>query len=143
MNEENETVEVAASTMLGDLMKMCIDTAKALPKSWQELSENEQDAWLNSIEKQCREAIKQVVQIIVAEGATRIPVTITSTTIKKSVVVNAELIDKAQVVEMLQADTRTAILVLANSDHFMRDEGKPVATEDQRTLDLGGEYKDK
>lgn len=138
-----ESKEIAAQTMLGDLMKICVDMAKALPKSWAQLSENEQDTWLNSIEKQCREAVKSVVQIIASEGNTRIPVTITSTAVKKNVVVNAELVDKNQVVEMLQADTRTAILVLANSDHFLRDEGKPVATGDQRSLNLGNEYKDK
>jgi len=135
-----EPIEVAAQTMLGDLMKMAIDLAKALPKSWQELSEREQDTWLNSIEAQCRMAVRQVVQIIAAEGCARIPVQIKGTTIKEGVVVQVEMLDAKQVVEMIESGTKMAMLVMANSDNFTNDEGKPTAEKDQRGLELGSEY---
>ncbi len=143
LGDEIEPVEVAASTMLGDLMKMTIELAKALPKSWQELSETQQDVWLNSVESQCRMAVRQVVQIIASEGCARIPVQIAATTIKKGVEVKVELVNHHDVIEMLSADTKVAMLVLANSDNFISDGGKPKAEKDQRSLDLGGEYTDK
>jgi hypothetical protein len=140
--QDLDPVEVAAQTMLGDLMKMTIDLAKALPTSWQELSESQQDMWINSVEAQCRTAIRHVVQIIASEGCARIPVQIRSCTIKDSVVVQVEMLDGHQVIEMVSADSKTAILVLANSDNFISDNGKPKAEKDQRALDLGHEYTD-
>lgn len=125
--------------MLGDLMNICVDNAKAMQTSWQQMSEHEQDTWLNSIEQRCRSAIKQVVQIIASEGATRIPVQIKSCTIKDAVVVQVEMLHSVQVIDMVSADSKMALLVLANSDHFTRDEGKPEAEADQRGLDLGNE----
>lgn len=140
--QQLEPVEIAANTMLGDLMKVVIDLAKALPKSWAELSETQQDMWLNSVDAQCRMAIRQVVQIIASEGCARIPVQIAACTIKKGVEVKVELVNHHDVISMLEAETKTAMLVLANSDNFTAEAGKPKAEKDQRSLDLGKEYTD-
>lgn len=121
-------------------MRLVVETAKALPKSWQELSEREQEDYLYRIETQCRDAVRQCVQIIASEGYVRIPVQIKSTTIKEGVVVQAELVQSSQVIDLVSAETKMAMLVLANSDAFTQDEGKPQAEVDQRSLELGQEY---
>jgi len=130
--------EIAEQTMLGDLMNLVVENAKALPKSWQELSENEQCDYLNRIELQCRSAISECVKIIASQGFIRIPVQIKQTTIKESAVVQCELIHTPQVIDLVSADTKIAMLVLADSTAFTQDENKPAPDKQQK--ELGMEY---
>lgn len=140
--KQPDPVEVAASTMLGDLMKMVVEQCKAMPKSWQEMSESDQDNYLYRIETQCRMAVVQCVQIIASNGLTRIPVEIISTMIKKGVEVKAELVDPHMVIDLVSAETKMAMLVLADSSQFTSEKGKPASEADQRSLELGREYMD-
>jgi hypothetical protein len=144
MSEEKQIppTEIAAQTMLGDLMNLAIENAKALPKSWQELNEFEQGDYLHRIEMQCRDAVRQCVQIIASGGCVRIPIQIKSCTIKDSVVVQAELVSASHVIDLVSMGSKMAMLVLANSDEFVTEEGKPTAEKDQRSLELGHEYTD-
>lgn len=141
--QQLDPVEVAAETMLGDMMRVVIDLAKALPKSWQELSEKEQDTWLNSVDAQCRTAIGHCVQIIASEGFVRVPVEIGKGSFKgREVKLEVQLINGRQLPEFLEAEQTVGVLVLADPDRFTSSEGRPKADKDQRSLDLGHEYTD-
>ena len=80
--EHEQTRQVAAETMLGDLMHTVIDMAKALQKPWQQLGEREQQDWLDSIEKQCETAAKRVVEIIASGGRTTVVATLKSVSLR-------------------------------------------------------------
>lgn len=139
---EKSPVEIASETMLGDLMHVVVDSVKSMPRTWQEMSEQQQDDYLAMIDKQCRAAIEQCVQIIASQGMVRMPVEIVQTTIKDGVKVQVELVRAEQVVEMVEARTKYAMLVMANVNDFVGEEGKPKADKDQQDLLDGGEMGD-
>lgn len=138
-DEQVDATEVSAQTMLGDLMNTVIDELKAAPRVWQEMSEQQQDDVLQRIELRCKDAVRQCVQIIAAEGQIRIPVTIKQTTIKDGVVCQVEFIHSNHVVDMIEAQTKTGMLVLVNSDNFLNEDSKPKAEPDQKAMDLDEE----
>lgn len=62
-------IEIAENTLLGDLMRCVIEQIKVLPKPWDALSEAEQQDYLDRIEVQVADAVRQAVKIIASQCA--------------------------------------------------------------------------
>ena len=142
MNEQAEaiadkTIEIAAETLKGDLMSCVIELAKALPKSWQELSDSDQDSWLSSVDSQIESAITQTVAIIATDGRVCVEGQLKQVVVKDET--KAEIIiprRSPHLLDLADAQGNIVRLVIANDNQFTSDEGKPEADPDQPQLDL-------
>lgn len=93
MNEQDEHiqdatpafVEIAAQTMLGDLVTLVIDEMKAAPDVWQKLSERQQDDVIYRARCRCEDAVRQAVHFIYSEGRTVITADLEQLTAKDGI----------------------------------------------------------
>lgn len=142
---EQTAPEMAASTMLGDLMRLVIEQAKAMPKSWPEMSESEQQEYIDRAELQIKSSIESAVHIISTQGGdVNLPVLIDTATIKpgKECVVKVKLTHRHDAVKLIGAECLTGVLSVVDTEPFTVDQDLPQGEEDQRGLDLGHEYND-
>lgn len=122
-NEANATAavatEVAAETMLGDLMKLCIDEVKAAPDVWQKLSEAEQQNIIDRVRERVRNAVEESVRIIATQGYARIRGTLESVTIKDGIkaVLTLPQFDPARH-ELVDAQGTRVYIVVADVEAF-------------------------
>ena len=137
MNEE-EVVNVAAETMLGDLMSLCVNELKAAPDVWQKMSEDTQSDVIQRVEDQCRAAVDKATLIIAAGGiAGSVVATVDSVTFKDGikVVLKCPSADQgAHALADCQGDN--VLVVISDSDQFSNTSSAPQAEADQRGLDL-------
>lgn len=134
---DEQTCEIAEKTMLGDLMHIIVDTAKALPKPWQQLSEQEQDTWLQSIDKRCKAAISQAVTIIACGNHVSVKATLASVTFKDGVKASVTVDKHSQHrIDLADAAGKDVRLVILDIEGITSENNKPKATKDQRSLDL-------
>lgn len=85
MNEETHEVnpaEVAAETMLGDLMSVCLQEIKAAPDVWPKLNEQQQGEVIYRVERACRCAVDKAVEVIASGDHQTVPATVESVTFK-------------------------------------------------------------
>lgn len=129
--------EIAQATMLGDLMHVVLDCAKALPKPWQQLSEHEQDTWLRSIDKQCKSAIAQCVTLVAGGNHIAMPATLDSVTFKGGVKASLTIDKHSQNrIDLADAAGKIVQLVIFDPAELTGEKGKPAATKDQKSLPL-------
>lgn len=139
MTEKNEvpTVELAQATMLGDLMQIVVDEVKAAPDVWQKLSEHKQDALINRVEQRVREAVRQCVELIAANGRVAIPGAIESVQVKdalKAVVIVAKSDPHRH--ELIDATKKAVMIVIADPTDYHGGAGDVQADKDQPELPL-------
>lgn len=135
--EQPEHLITAASTMLGDLMNCVINLAKALPKPWEQLSESQQERWLESVDWQCQEAVKECVNIISGRGMTVVPAVVESVTFKDGVKVVLKLMSRSEGAHAVaDAEGEVVSITLADATELVSDNGKPKADPTQPGLEL-------
>ncbi len=133
-------IEVAEKTMLGDMMRCVIEQIKLLPKPWDALSENEQREYLDRVDLQVADAVRQAVDIISSMGHNRVPAKVDSMTYKDGCkVVLKALGDITNTIHLAEAEGQYVSVVIP-IDGAIGEEGKPAPDPDQRGLDLGHEY---
>lgn len=113
MTEKDFDIEdIAAKTMHGDMMNHMIEMAKALPKPWQQMSEDEQDDWIASIESRCKHIIEQTVSIIASEGFASIDALLAQVVFKDGVKAQLEIPRGAQhAIDLAEAQGKSVRLV--------------------------------
>jgi hypothetical protein len=139
VTEKNEvhTVELAQATMLGDLMQIVVDEVKAAPDVWQKLSEHKQDALIHRVEQRVREAVRQCVELIAANGRVAIPGAIESVQVKdalKAVVIVAKSDPHRH--ELIDATKKAVMIVIADPTDYHGGAGDVQADKDQPELPL-------
>jgi len=136
-------IDIAETTMLGDLMQCVVEQLKVLPKSWHAMSEQEQQETLDRIELQVSDAVRQVVRIVSSQGHINVPAKIESVTYKDGCkVVLKAMGDIANTIHLAEAEGKIIAVIIPEEETLLSDEGKPQAEADQRGLDLGHEYSD-
>ena len=136
--QQTEAVEIAAETMLGDLMALCVGELKAAPEVWQKMSEEMQDDVIQRAEDQCRAAVDKATLIIAAGGiAGSVVAAVDSVTFKDGVKITLKCPSADQGVHAL-ADCQgdNVLIVISDSDQFSNTDSAPQAEADQRGLDL-------
>lgn len=139
-----EPVEIAAETMLGDLMKLVVDELKAAPVVWQQMSEDQQDDAISRIRTRCAAAITSAVSIISTRGFEAVSATVDSVTFKDGVKAVLKLPFASQGAHQL-ADSEGGIVqvVFASIDEFCSLATAPKPGPDQADLaGIGEEYSD-
>jgi hypothetical protein len=115
----NTYVEMAASTLKGELMAITLDELKAARDVWQKLSEDDQDGVIERVEKRCRDAVTQTIRLLSSHGFARVPAALEQLTVKdgiKAVAVVAKT-DPARH-ELIDAQGSIVTLVIADLSQF-------------------------
>lgn len=139
MNQNREeAVAIAAETMLGDLMQLVIGELRAMPDVWQKLSEARQGDVIERVEKQCRDAVRQCIQIIATRGHTAIPGTLDSATVKDGIkaVVKIALTDPHRH-DLIDATGRSVIVIVADAAEFSGGSGEVKPDPQQPEFNMG------
>lgn len=132
---------IAEETMLGDLMQCVVEQLKVLPKSWQSMSEREQQETLDRIELQVSDAVRQVVRIVSSQGHINVPAKIESVTYKDGCKVVLKAVgDIANTIHLAEAEGKIIAVIIPEEEVLLGEDGKPKAEPDQRGMDLGQEY---
>lgn len=136
---EVSVIEVAESTMLGDLMSLVVDELKAAPDVWQKLPQHKQQDVIWRVESQVKGAIRQVVNIIAANGRDAIPAELGKISIDKGKA-KAELLphirNDSEALSDLAAAQGMVVYIVIPYDVANRvgEDGKPLAEPDQPSL---------
>lgn len=128
-------VEIARETMLGDLMKLCIDELKAAPDVWPKLSQEKQEDVIERIERRVGTAVRAAVEIIAAQGRIAIAATLEQVTVKDGIkaVVTLSRSD-ARRHELIDACGQNLLLVVADATEHMGGASQVQADPQQREL---------
>lgn len=139
----SDFIEVSEQTMLGDLMKCVIEQVKVLPKPWDALSEDEQREYLDRVDLQVADAVRQAISIINSQGNISVPAKVESVTYKDGCKVVLKAVgDITNTIHLAEAEG-SFVNVIIPADGLINDNGKPEPEPDQRGLELGHEYDDR
>ncbi len=136
---EIPAVELASETLLGDLMSLVIEELKAAPDVWQKLSESKQDAVIGRVHQRVREAVRQAVELIAANGRTAIPANLEQVTVKdtyKAVLTLSKTDPNRH--ELVDATGRAVVIVIADAEEFSGGAGEVKPDPDQPDLPVSG-----
>ena len=130
-------VDMKEATAIGTLVTIILDQVKSIPRSWQELSEEEQEAYINRIHRQCQHAVRQMAQVISTKGCQYISCEIDSVQFKDGGKVVLKFPGKADGRhELADRAGGYCTVVLQNWEFLNCTEGLPTADPDQGTLEL-------
>lgn len=130
-------VVIATETMLGDLMKVCVDELKATKDVWPKLSQFDQDMAIERIERRCKDAVEQVVRIIASEARATILATLESVTAKDQIKAVLTLSKgDPQRHGLLDACGQPVLIVLAATEQFEGGKDQVKSDPDQPALPL-------
>lgn len=130
--------EVAAATMLGDLIALVVDELKAAKMHWSLLPQIDQDATLARIDIRCKDAVTRCVEIIAARACVSVGAEVESVTFKDGVKAVLRL-SKGEGAHLLaDSEGQTVRVVFADSEEFEGRGTAPKSQPDQRDM-LGGD----
>ena len=130
-------VEIARETMLGDLMKVCLDEIRAAPDVWPKLSQEKQEDVIDRVERRVSAAVREAVEIIAAKGRIAIAATLEQVTVKDGIkaVVTLSRSDSRRH-ELIDACGQNLLLVVADATEHMGGAGVHKPEPDQPGLPI-------
>ena len=134
--ETSVAVNVAAETMLTDLMSTMLDELKLIPDCWQKLSQKKQDDALHRIENRLRDNISQAVNIIAADGCAVVYADVEQVVFKDGIkcVLKLGMSNPARH-DLADAVGHPVLIVVGDSNQFMGGD-LPQADPDQCDLPI-------
>jgi len=138
MSEQNEAVDVAEETFIGDLVSMAVTEIKNMPKSWQELSEDEQGEVIERLQNRAKSAAGQAINIIASNNRPTVLANIESITFKAGIKAVLQVSPQAaHRHELADAEGCQVMLVIPHTEQMTENgEGMPEADKDQPELGL-------
>ena len=139
-----DSVESSEIIMLKDLLNIVIDQAKALPKSWQEMSQDEQQEYIDSAEAQIRASVDATINIIACRDTPTVAGIVDQVVFKDGAKVVIKFGSVTTGVHEL-ADAQghmVQIVIPANPDDLMDDTDLPEGEPNQQAMDLDEESGD-
>lgn len=137
MTEESQdqTIELATETMLGDLTSFLIDELKAAPDVWQKLSEDQQDDVIERATSRVGDAVSAAVRMIAADSREVVTAELEQITAKDGIKAVCTLAkhDKNRHA-LLDSVGKAVLIVVADSNQFMGGD-IPKAEPNQLPLD--------
>lgn len=133
-------IHISENTLLGDLMGCVVEQLKEMPKPWQAMPENQQQEFLDRIEVQVADAVRQTVAIICSKGMINVPAKVESVTYKDGCKVVLKAVgDIANTIHLAEAEGTIVSVIIPEAD-LLNEQDLPGADPDQRGLGLGEEY---
>lgn len=147
MTEQTETqdrvIEVAKSTMTGDLRDIVLEIFKAPTlgkKTWKEMSEQEQRQTVDIIEKRVHTAVVRAIDIVSAEGQRHVKAILKSVTVKDGIKIAAECVKSTELRhELMDAQGDTVLVVMTGVDRFIGERKGVKFDKDQPDLLKAGD----
>lgn len=130
------TLELAADSMLGNLIAVCLDEIKAAPDVWPKLNEHQQGDVIDRVRRQIETAIRQAVHLIAADGREVIAADLEQITAKddiKAVLKLARHDERRHA--LLDAVGKPVLIVVAGNSQFLGGE-IPAPEPNQADLDI-------
>ncbi len=142
MIDFDETVfSTSAHTMHTDLMGVVINTCKALPNVWQKMNEEQQQDFINSIDRQIKELVTSCVKTIAADDRPYVLAKVAQVTFKgpveaKMVIARNPDGSMPSGAHDIADQTGQQVMIILPSieDYAATEDDKPTAQEDQPDL---------
>lgn len=139
---DSDVVEIAKSTMAGDLIAATLGELKAAPTVWQKMSEAQQQEVIDRVTNRVTHNIAQAVMMIAAENRPSIRAKLAAVTIKDdlkaTVLLSRHHPDRH---EFIDSAGQEILIVLVNAEQFTggKDDIKPDPDQPALPLQDGGE----
>lgn len=134
---DSDVVEIAKSTMAGDLIAATLDELKAAPAVWQKMSEAQQQEVIYRVTNRVTHNIEQAVTMIAAEARPSIRAKLAAVTIKDdlkaTVLLSRHHPDRH---EFIDSAGQEILIVLLNAEQFTGGADGIKADPDQPALPL-------
>jgi len=142
MIDFDETVfSTSAHTMHTDLMGVVINTCKALPNVWQKMNEEQQQDFIDSIDRQIKELVTSCVKTIAADDRPYVLAKVAQVTFKgpveaKMVIARNPDGSMPSGAHDIADQTGQQVMIILPSieDYAATEDDKPTAQEDQPDL---------
>lgn len=130
----DDAIAIAKKTMLGDMIKFCVDEIKKVPMGWGVLPEAKQKDVIDRLAYECERAVERVVYLIASNDRPHIIASLESVTFKDGVKMALEINKMdANRHELADAQGGNVVIVIPRiSDHLVGD--RPKAEPDQPRL---------
>ncbi len=143
MSNNDYGASLAKQTLTGDIATFLIDRLRQFPKTYQEMSEREQEEQIESAKKAAQELVSKAVNIIASGGRKTVAAELGKITVDKNIKAIVEV--NSQYAEELIAAQGKPILLVTNSDAEFTGGGENLkADPDQREMfqNSNSEYQD-
>ncbi|MTI13809.1 DNA translocase FtsK [Sansalvadorimonas verongulae] len=135
-NEALAAIDVAETTMLGDLIKVVVDEMKAMPDVWQKLPEVQQQEVIDRVQKQCQSAVVQAVHIIASQDRATLNATVDTVTFKDGVKAVLKMPGNTPGRhDLADAEGEIVMIVIPETEAYLGGE-TPEADPDQGFMDF-------
>ena len=118
----SEAPQIAAVTMVGDLMQLVIDELKAAPDVWQKLGEPWQQDVIDRTRQRVEDAVRQCVHIIASDHRPTIVATVESVTVKDGIKAVLTLLtlpkSDSQRHELFDSAGRSCLIVVGGAEDY-------------------------
>ncbi len=140
-----DTLILSRNTLGKDLMGFCIQEFKAMPKVWQQMSKYEQDDVIDRLRDRVENIARQVVGIIVSDGAVSVIADIEGVAIKDDIKVTMK-VSRGNPTDAKQAlfdsCNQPCRIILAAAEQYTGGMHEVVGEEDQRSLELSADLEE-
>ena len=138
---EEQTIELTADHLRGDVRDALLGWIKAAPKHWSQMGEKEQRDFAEAADRFARSLVKQACQHIAANERPCIVAQLVEYKEKDGVEAKLKLPSKGDVVSALhEACGREVLIVCSGEEEFQGEEAPAEITKDQPELGIGAEY---
>lgn len=122
-----KAAELAANTLRGDIRDKILSEFKAIPKSWQTSSEDEQTRLINRAKDVADTLVRRAIDIVAAKGLPALPITVGKMTIDNSECKGTFecYADDESLLRIRHLQGSRAMFVLASPDAFNGEQKKP------------------
>lgn len=125
-----KTTELATTTLRGDIRDKILSEFKAIPKSWQTSSEDEQSRLINRAKDIADTLVRRAIDIIAAKGLPALPITVGKMTIDNSECKGSFecYADDESLLRIRHLQGSRAMFVLASPDAFNGEQKEAETT---------------
>lgn len=122
-----KAIELATTTLRGDIRDKILSEFKSIPKSWQTSTEDEQSRLINRANDVAGTIVRRAIDIIAAKGLPALPITVGKMTIEKSECKGSFecYADDESLLRIRHLQGSRAMFVLASPDAFNGEQKKP------------------
>jgi hypothetical protein len=136
--DDKDVVTKTTDTVYESLMKSIIRVIKEMPKTWKQLKEGEQDMVIAKLDYDVKEATRNAVLLIAADGRPNIVVELEQVVFKDGVKATVKMGKAGEARhELADAVGGSVILVIADAQPYTKGK-RPEAEPEQQGLNLDG-----
>lgn len=130
-----ETIELATTTLTGDIRDFLLDRVKQLGKPWVAMTEEEQRDQINAAKTAAEHLVKQVVTLIASEGRKAMVGQLVKVQVKDNIQCQLNFAKTDELRHNLfDSAGHAVLLVMADSEPFEGEKGPATPTPNQANL---------